>query len=329
MTMTAADARAAATAPATKGWRIPAAARQHLVFAAVVVAMLVGSMPFLAPMRDGNYLMLQLATYSAVFIMALGQTVVVLQVGFDVSIGALQGLIGAMVFVMVGHQFNDAAVIAGCLVLATALGVLNGFLTTKVKINFIIVTLAMFTILPSVSQVILGGSSKAVYTPALDSLANGTVLGIRAPIVVAGIVMVVLWVVLNNTVFGRNIYATGSNREAARLAGVPVTLITMACYAICSLCAGIAGLLLAGTLGAADPSAGLGNEFFALTAVLLGGTRISGGHGGLFGTLLGMLFLIILGNILLLSGISQFWIGAIQGTVLLVAVGVDRARRDD
>ena len=137
-----------------------------------------------------------------------------------------------------------------------------------------------------------------------------------------------MWVLLNRTVFGRNVYAVGSNPEAARLAGVNVDRVAMICYGICALCAGIAGLLLVGSLGAADPSAGLGNEFFALTAVLLGGTRFSGGAGTLFGTLLGLVFLIVLSNILLLSGLPQFWIGAVQGVVLLVAVGIDRARRD-
>ncbi|MCW2619729.1 MAG: hypothetical protein JWR28_2878, partial [Modestobacter sp.] len=170
--------------------------------------------------------------------------------------------------------------------------------------------------------------SKPVFSPALDWLANSSTLGIRNPVILAAIVFAVLWVVLNRTVFGRNVYAVGSNREAARLAGVRVDRVTMTSYAICAVCAGIAGLLLLGSLGAADPSAGLGNEFFALTAVLLGGTRFSGGQGSLAGTLLGLLFLVVLSNILLLGGMPQFWIGAVQGVVLLAAVGIDRARRD-
>ena len=147
-------------------------------------------------------------------------------------------------------------------------------------------------------------------------------------LIILAVLVVAYSFLLNRTVFGRNVYAIGSNPEAARLAGVNVDRVTMICYGLCALCAGIAGLLLVGSLGAADPSAGLGNEFFALTAVLLGGTRFSGGAGTLLGTLLGLLFLIVLSNILLLSGLPQFWIGAVQGVVLLVAVGIDRARRD-
>jgi ribose/xylose/arabinose/galactoside ABC-type transport system permease subunit len=303
--------------------------RQQGLFAVITVALFLGALPFLSQLRNTDYLMIQLATYAAVLIMALGQTFVVLQVGFDLSTGAMQGFVGGLVFLLVSWQIADGLVILLSLAIALGIGVLvHGTLIAKAKMNFFIVTLASFTILPSLLRVILDGSSKPVYSPALDSLANGEILGVRTPVIVAGVVFAVLWVVLNRTVFGRNIYAVGSNREAARLAGVHVDRVTMACYGLCALCAGIAGLLLVGTLGAADPSAGLGNEFFALTAVLLGGTRFSGGQGSLLGTLLGLLFLVVLANILLLSGMPQFWIGAVQGVVLLIAVGIDRARRD-
>lgn len=310
-------------------WELPQTVRQQTLFAIILLAMFFGSMPFIAQMHDTKFLMLQLATYSAVLVMALGQTFVVLQVGFDLSTGAVQGFTGGLIYLMVSQGSSDAIVILVCLLAATAIGaVVHGLLITKFKMSYFIVTLATYTILPSLLRVILDGASKPVYSPGLDFLSNGVILGIRTPIVVAAVVFAVLWIVLNRTVFGRNVYAVGSNREAARLAGLPVTAITMACYGICSLCAGIAGLLLLGNLGAADPSAGIGNEFFALTGVLLGGTRFSGGQGSLFGTLLGILFLVVLANILLLSGMPQFWIGAVQGVVLLVAVGIDRARRD-
>jgi ribose transport system permease protein len=318
-----------ALAPDTPRAHRSAPLRQQAVFLAVIVLMFAGALLFLPQMRNSTYLMVQLATYSAVLIMALGQTFVVIQVGFDLSTGAVQGFVGGLVYLMVGWGMADGSVILLALLVAGAVGfAVHGLLIAKAKMNFFIVTLASFTILPSLLRVILDGSSKPVFSPALDWLANGTTLGIRNPVVVAAVVFAVLWVLLNRTVFGRNVYAVGSNREAARLAGVRVDRVTMACYGLCALCAGIAGLLLLGSLGAADPSAGLGNEFFALTAVLLGGTRFSGGQGSLAGTLLGLLFLVVLSNILLLGGMPQFWIGAVQGVVLLAAVGIDRARRD-
>jgi ribose/xylose/arabinose/galactoside ABC-type transport system permease subunit len=273
--------------------------------------------------------MVQLATYSGILVMALGQTFVVLQVGFDLSTGAMQGFVGGLVFVLVGWRIPDGVVILAALLIPLLIGLFgHGLLIAKARLNFFIVTLASFTILPSLLRVILNGSSKPVFSPALDRLANGSTGGIRNPIIVAAVVFAILWILLNRTVFGRNVYAVGSNREAARLAGVHVERVTMLAYGLCALCAAIAGLILVGSLGAADPSAGLGNEFFALTAVLLGGTRFSGGQGSLGGTLLGLLFLIVLSNILLLGGMPQFWIGAVQGVVLLVAVGIDRARRE-
>lgn len=306
-----------------------AAVRQQGLFLGIIIVMFLLALPFLPQMRSGQFLMVQLATYSAVLIMALGQTFVVIQVGFDLSTGAMQGFVGGLVFLFVGWGIADGPMML--LALAVALGIglfVHGLLIAKAKMNFFIVTLASFTILPSLLRVLLDGSSKPVFSPTLDSLANGSILGIRTPVILAVVVFVLLWILLNRTVFGRNVYAVGSNREAARLAGVHVDRVTMLCYGLCALCAGIAGLLLVGSLGAADPSAGIGNEFFALTAVLLGGTRFSGGQGTLFGTLLGLLFLLVLSNILLLSGMPQFWIGAVQGAVLLIAVGIDRARRD-
>jgi ribose/xylose/arabinose/galactoside ABC-type transport system permease subunit len=330
MTPTTTVLASAETAPQTTPPRQRAtAARQQSVFLAIVTLMFVGSMVFLPQMRSGTYLMVQLATYSGVLIMALGQTFVVVQVGFDLSTGAMQGFVGGLVFVMIGWRLPDGLVILLVLLAAGVIGVFgHGLLIAKAKMNFFIVTLASFTILPSLLRVILNGSSKPVFSPALDWLANGSTFGIRYPVILAAAVFAVLWVLLNRTVFGQNVYAVGSNREAARLAGVRVDRVTMACYGICAVCAAIAGLILVGSLGAADPSAGLGNEFFALTAVLLGGTRFSGGQGSLFGTLLGLIFLVVLSNILLLGGMPQFWIGAVQGVVLLIAVGIDRARRD-
>lgn len=306
-----------------------AGSRQHLLFAGLLVVMFLAAMVFLPQLRNGNYLMVQAATYAGPLIMALGQTFVVLQVGFDLSIGAMQGFVGGLVYLLIGWGTMDLWVIVLVLLATTAIGTLvHGVLIAKLKMNYFIVTLATYTILPSLLRVILNGSSKAMYSPTLDYLANGTFLGLRVPIWIAAIVFAGLWVLLNRTVFGRNVYAVGSNREAARLAGVNVAAVTMAVYGIAAGCAGLAGLLLVGTMGAADPSAGLGNEFLALTAVLLGGTRFSGGQGTLVGTLLGILFLVVLSNILLLSGMPQFWIGAVQGLVLLISVGIDRARRE-
>ena len=272
----------------------------------MVVLLFAGALIFLPAMRDGSYLMVQLATYSAIAIMALGQTFVVIHVGFDLSTGAVQGFTGGIVYVLVGWHWNDGLVILGALAVATLVGAgLHGLLIAKLKMNFFIVTLATFTILPSLLRVMLDGSSKAVFSPTLDTLAYGSTLGVRNQVILALVVFAVLWAVLNLTVFGRNVYAIGSNREATRLAGVRVDRVTVACYGLSALCAGIAGLMLVGNLGAADPGAGLGNEFLALTAVLLGGTRFSGGQGSLFGTILGVVFLLLLTNILLLSGLPQ------------------------
>ena len=133
-------------------------------------------------------------------------------------------------------------------------------------------------------------------------------------------------VVLRYTGFGRMIYATGGNPEAARFAGINVNLIRVSVYGICAGLAGLAAVMDAARLTSASPNAGLGIELTAGAAVLLGGTSFTGGRGSLLGTLLGVAFLGVLSNGLTLSGVSPFWSGIVSGTVLIAAIFVDRLR---
>src|SRR5207249_3503918 len=119
-----------------------------------------------------------------------------------------------------------------------------------------------------------------------------------------------------------------SNPQAALLAGIRTDRITTTAYVISASLAGFAGILLVGQLGSSQPSAGTGLELISIAAVLLGGTRFSGGHGGVGGTLLGILFLQLLSNLLLIAGVDAFWLGTASGVVLILAVAIDRTRKD-
>ncbi|MGH2857021.1 MAG: ABC transporter permease, partial [Solirubrobacteraceae bacterium] len=150
------------------------------------------------------------------------------------------------------------------------------------------------------------------------------VAGVPVSVIIAALVLLVGLAVLHFTGFGRQVYIVGGNREAARLAGISVSGVEIAVYAIAAGCAAIAGVLTASRLASAAPDTGTGVELTAAAAVMIGGTSLFGGSGGLFGTLLGVLFLGVLSNGLTLAGISAFWQDVVTGIVLILAISVDR-----
>jgi len=263
-------------------------------------------------------------------IVALGQTVVVLARGADLSVGSMIALSGAILGeLFVIKHVSLALTFVICIGVGVLLGgMVNGLIVTKLRVSFIIVTLGTFSIFRSLADVIINGTSISVYNPTLDWMTNGQIGSIPVLIVIAVVFYLVMLAVLRGTTFGRSVYAVGANPEAARLSGIPVHRIVIAGYAICGGLAAFAGILTVGQLGSAQPTAGVSAELNSLAAVLLGGTRFSGGHGGVTGTVMGVLFLGTLTNLLLIAGVNSFWQGTASGLVLITAVALDRTRRD-
>ncbi|WP_051267024.1 ABC transporter permease [Nakamurella lactea] len=301
----------------------------QLAFPMALVAMTVFGLIAYPTFRSLDGLLNVLSFSSILMIVALGQTLVVLGRGADLSVGSMAGLSGAVFAVLLAGGWPMWASLLGALLLSLAIGVIvHGLLITKLRISFLIVTLGTFSLLRSQVQVVLNGQSVTVDAPMLDSLANGRWLGIPALVWIAAALYVLVVLLLRCTGYGRALYATGSNPTAARLAGLPVDRVIIISFALCALLAGLAGLLLVGQLGSAQPTAGAGLEMSSLAAVLLGGTRFSGGNGNATRTLLGVLFLGILNNILFIAGVSSFWQGTASGAVLIAAVAIDRSRKE-
>lgn len=266
---------------------------------------------------------------SILFILALGQTLVVLGRGVDLSVGSMLGLAGAAFGRMVVSGTPIPIAIVASLLLGMVLGgVVNGLLITKARISFFIVTLGTFSLFRSQAQVLLGGESLTVPSPFLSELANGRLGPIPNVVVFAGAIFAIVLFVQRGTTFGRSLYATGANPVAARLVGIQTDRVRIISFAACSLLASVAGLLTVGQIGSAQPSAGSGLDLSALAAVLLGGTRFSGGHGGVGSTLLGVLFIATLNNALAIAGVDSFWQGTAAGVVLIAAVAIDRTREE-
>jgi ribose transport system permease protein len=214
---------------------------------------------------------------------------------------------------------------AGVLFGALALG----FPIARLGLSFFVVTLGALAFTRGLALVITNGSSIGLYEQStLRTIGNGTVGTIPVPVIIAVAILIAALVVTRYTGYGRMIYAVGGNSEAARLAGINVVAIRLSAYALSAGLAALAGVMEAGRLAAAAPDTDQGIELTAAAAVLLGGTSFVGGQGGMFGTFLGVVFLGVLQNGLIIASISVYWQGVITGSVLFLSVLIDRFRRN-
>jgi ribose transport system permease protein len=254
-------------------------------------------------------------------ILASGMTFVILTGGIDLSVGSVVGLSGVICADLLVKGANiPLAIVAGVGVGLTA-GVLNGLAVTALRIPPFIVTLATML-------VIRGAAFK--YTDARTITGLPETFGVlstgMAAALVMGGVFVASWFVLVRTAVGRHVYAVGGNPQAAWLAGIRVPRVQMLVYAVCGLCAGVAGVLVASRLSAGYPRAGEYYELDAVAAVVVGGSSLFGGRGSIWGTLAGAFFIGIVNNALNLFHVSTYDQLVVKGVVLLAATSLDRWR---
>ena len=258
---------------------------------------------------------------------SLGQTFVVLMGGIDLAIGSLVSAL--TVFLANFLEWRPDLVwlaLPLALVAATAVGALNGLLTVVLRVHSLIVTLGM-------SSVIFGGTLMYRKEPggsvprAFADVAYAKIAGIpvSAIILVAIFALAGLW--LQRTRSGRSIYFVGGDREAARLNGLPVDRIVVLAYALSGLCAGIAAIFLTARTGVGDPRIGAALTLQSVTPVVVGGTILAGGRGGVLGTFLGVLLVTMLNNLLNFVNVSSYYQWVIQGLIIIIAVGIHTSRR--
>jgi ribose transport system permease protein len=259
-------------------------------------------------------------------LMAAAGTPLIIGGGLDLSVAAVAGLAGVIVALMHANGLNIWMGCVTALVIGCAVGVLNGFIVTRLRLNPLIATLGTMSIFSGISMVLTGGLSKPLFIPAFNWLGSGRVAGIPFPVILMLLVFLVLSLVLSKTPFGRFVYATGGNPEASSLLGVPVERTQMVLYVLSGLSGAAAGVILAAMLGAAAPNAAGQHLLTIIAAIILGGTSLFGGRGSVWGTLIAVLILGTLNNGLTLMNVSSFWQDVTRGVVLLMAVGLDQLR---
>lgn len=260
-------------------------------------------------------------------ILVTGMMLLMIAGFFDLSIGSTLALAGVWAGVVVGWWGYPAPVglLAGCAVGVVA-GAVNGFIVTRLAINALITTLATMAIFRGLTYVTAGTG----VTPISDEFkryGQTIFLGIQTPFwVMLAIVAIGAWLVAR-TRFFRQFYFIGGNAKAAKLSGIRVARLTFIGFVIMGLLAGIAGVLGASRLNSAVVSAGIGVELSVITAAVLGGASLRGGEGTIIGGVLGVLFIALVQNAMIINGVGVFWQGIIIGSVLLLAVSLDRFKQ--
>jgi ribose/xylose/arabinose/galactoside ABC-type transport system permease subunit len=260
-------------------------------------------------------------------ILAAGMTFVILTAGIDLSVGSLLALSGA---IMAGLLASGKPLLAGIgagLALGALVGLVNGLVITRGKVQPFIATLGMLTIARGVTLVYTDGRPITGLPEAFVWLGAGEVLRIPVPILIMGVVFLLTYVILTQTVAGRYVYAIGGNEEAARLSGVNVARYKTLAYVASGLFSATSAVILTARLNSAQPTAGAGFELDAIAAVVLGGTTLAGGEGSIGGTLLGALIIGVINNGLNLLNVSSFYQLVAKGVVILLAVLLDRRLR--
>lgn len=267
---------------------------------------------------------------SVVFVLALGATYVVISGGIDLSVASTTAA-SAMVFgLAVQAELPGPLAILAALLFGLFLGFLNGYLIAYLKISFFVVTLGALSIYQSFALLLNDGTSLSVFAyPAFKPITaffNGNTGPIPNLLLLDLALLLIAGGVLRYTGFGRALYAIGSNIEAARLNGINVKRVTLAVSMVAGGCAALGAVILVGRLTTAPADVDPTLLMTVLAAVLIGGTSFSGGEGGVFGTMIGVLFLGIIQNGLTLSGVSSFWQGMVSGGILIFAVWLGGVR---
>ena len=265
---------------------------------------------------------------SMIGIMSVGMTFVILSADIDLSVGSVAGFCGALAAGLMARQgLSPLAAILIPLPIAALMGWTIGIIVTKAKVHSFVVTLGMMSIARGLALVYTKGLSIGNLPKSFGALGGGMVGPIPVPVIVFVVFMILGYLVLTRTPYGRAVYAIGGNQEAARLSGIKVARYRITNFILCSTLAGFAGIILASRTRSAWPAAATGWELDVISAVVIGGTSFFGGRGGMVGTLIGALFLGVLRNGANLIGVSPFYQQILIGTLVVAAVVIDRLRQ--
>jgi len=314
-------------APRSRSAWLTTIARQRELSLVAVMVVLGAMVALVAPQFLTVSNLSQVAVLASITaVAAVGEALVIITRNVDLSVEAMMGLVAySVASLLERHALESAPAIAFGIGLGLVLGMINGLIVTRFRVPAIVATLGTLSIFRGIDylvagshQVPLAGLPEGFTDPARD-----TILGIPIFVIVTLVVVGIASFALRSTRFGRQLYAVGSNPEAADVLGIPSRLVVFVAFAVCGLLAGVAGVLFVMEFGTINGTSASGLSLAVVAAVVVGGVNIFGGTGTVIGAVLGALFLGFIANALILVGLSQFWLQAIYGVVILVAVSAD------
>jgi ribose transport system permease protein len=297
-----------------------------MLFVLIVVASLVS--PYFLSYRNFTNILRQA---SLIIIPAIGQAIVIINGGFDLSVGATLALSAVLTALLwkLGLPIGVAATIG--VLSGVVVGLVNGLLISRVKLPPFVATYGMMFVLMGISMVLMGGDYIVGFPDSFVYLGTGY-LGfgdakLPMPFIAAVLLAILIDALMTKTILGRQIYAVGSNARAARLSGINVPNVQLIAFVLCGMIAAFGGLVVMGRMNAAEMR--MGDDFLlpVVAAVILGGCSLAGGEGSVWGTFVGGLILTITLNVMTLTGVPDFWHRAISGIVIIVAVVLDQVIR--
>ena len=263
-------------------------------------------------------------------IIAAGMTFVIITAGIDLSVGSILAFSGVVLSQIVVSGGNIFVALGALIIIGLLLGLLNGLIICKGRVQPFIATLGTMILLRGATLVFSDGRpisyGSIVHPKLLDVIGSGYFLKVPVPVYIMVVIFAIGYFLLKHIRVGRYIYAVGCNEKAAHVAGIHTDNVKIFAYVICGLLSAIAGLIVTARLSSAQPTSGIGYELDAIAAVVIGGTSLSGGRGSIIGTLIGALIISVLNNALNIMDVSSYYQMVVKGVVIIMAVILDRSK---
>ena len=298
---------------------------QVSMFVAVAVFFIIVSIlsPYFLTMVNMRNLMMSMSVYG---LLAAGVTIALLLGGLDLSQLSVMAVTGMIIGLMNLQELPMGLCMLAAIAVGALAGTINGFIITKMKIIPMIATIGTQMSFRAVASILYGGNRIRVSNPTLDFLAFRSVLGVPVQFWIMLVVYVIVFFLMKFTEFGRNVYAIGSNQQAAYLSGIKVNKVKMLAYIASGVAAGMGGILYTAQMRTSIPTAGMGSEFIPIASVIMGGVGLGGGKGNIVGTFLGVALLTIFSNAMTLLNVQAYYQDLLNGLILILAVFIDTVR---
>lgn len=263
---------------------------------------------------------------SFIIVMAAGMTFVITSAGIDLSVGSAAALVTVVAFGLIKGGMNPVLGVLVMFALGAFLGGLTGVLIAVVKIPPFIATLGMMAALRGLALVHSAGEMHFGLPASLTWIGQGSIAGVPAPVVISLVFAALAARLFNHSRFGLHVRAVGGNREAARLAGVPVNRVEVMVYVLMGLATALGGLIMMTRIDSTQATIGTAMEIHVISAVIIGGTSLFGGRGTIYGAVMGALLLSMMTNALVIAGVDYFWQLVAMGSIVLIAVAIGNLR---